>query len=290
MLPPIADLPESLRVALAEEPLDRDTVNVVADWFEVHGDQAADGVRHAASWARRMGADAQGLWAEARVGVNAYLMRWIPAGLGVLSVGEGTSRAQTRHRSTRLASGFWLGATMLTEGQLLGSGGRVPGRALGGNHPALGLNQSEIDLVLRRLNANRHHPYRLPTHAEWEWAGRAGTAGPTWLPAPGADALARIAWFYDNSRSIPVRPVARLAPNPWGLYDMLGNGFEWCADMLDRPDGPYATFRRDVRGFDWRATAPEVRVDARARRNPLGHHAEVGFRLALGAGGAFSSG
>jgi formylglycine-generating enzyme required for sulfatase activity len=72
--------------------------------------------------------------------------------------------------------------------------------------------------------------YRLPTEAEWEYALRAGTVGPRY------GHLAAIAWYRDTvvfdetSRNFQIEPVASLDPNPWGLYDMLGNVREWCDD------------------------------------------------------------
>ncbi|PZP19791.1 MAG: sulfatase, partial [Kocuria rhizophila] len=65
--------------------------------------------------------------------------------------------------------------------------------------------------------------YRLPTEAEWEFACRAGTTGPTYGP------LSEIAWTEADGVDSP-QPVATKQPNDFGLYDMLGNVWEWCWD------------------------------------------------------------
>jgi len=83
--------------------------------------------------------------------------------------------------------------------------------------------------------------YRLPTEAEWEYAARAGTRTPIYsgpmTSHPYAHCthdpnLAAIAWYCHNAGST-VHAVEALAPNGWGLYDMLGNADEWVADVFN---------------------------------------------------------
>jgi hypothetical protein len=90
----------------------------------------------------------------------------------------------------------------------------------------------------------------LPTEAQWEYACRAGAKGP--YPDSALDALA---WYKDNSGGT-AQPVATKRPNAWGLYDMLGNLDEWCADWSGNespsgvdPTGPAEGTRRVSRGF-----------------------------------------
>ncbi len=85
----------------------------------------------------------------------------------------------------------------------------------------------------------RKSGYRIPTNAEYEYAERAGTTGKWFFAPDGQNVNARgaeVAWWNDNSGG-KSHPVATRKPNPWGLYDMVGNLFEWCNDW----NAPYAT-------------------------------------------------
>lgn len=112
--------------------------------------------------------------------------------------------------------------------------------------------------------------YRLPTEAEWEHACRAGTSGVRY------GELDEIAWHRGNSGG-ELRDVATRAPNAWGLYDMIGNVWEWCWDLYDPAVyGPYRVFRgggahdrpRGCRASCRRKSHPSFRID------------DLGFRLA----------
>lgn len=112
--------------------------------------------------------------------------------------------------------------------------------------------------------------YRLPTEAEWEHACRAGTTGPRHGP------LDEIAWYRDNSGE-RIHAVGGKRPNDWGLYDMLGNVWDWCWDLYD-PD-VYGTYRV-LRGGGWSDEHWSCRASVRRRSHPTFRIDDVGFRVA----------
>nr|BFF22980.1 SUMF1/EgtB/PvdO family nonheme iron enzyme [Glycomyces mayteni] len=115
--------------------------------------------------------------------------------------------------------------------------------------------------------------YRLPTEAEWEHACRAGTAGPRYGD------LDAIAWHRGNSGE-RLHEVAGREPNPWGLYDMLGNAWEWCFDVYDRE--VYRDYRV-IKGGGWFDEHWSCRAGVRRRTMPVLRIDDLGFRPARNA-------
>ncbi|MET7916027.1 formylglycine-generating enzyme family protein [Streptomyces avermitilis] len=112
--------------------------------------------------------------------------------------------------------------------------------------------------------------YRLPTEAEWEHACRAGTTGPRY------GELDEIAWYRGNSGE-RMHEVGGRLPNAWGLYDMLGNVWDWCWDVYDAE--VYGTYRV-LRGGGWFDEHWSCRASMRRRSHPTYRIDDVGFRVA----------
>ena len=112
--------------------------------------------------------------------------------------------------------------------------------------------------------------YRLPTEAEWEYACRAGTDGPRYGD------LDDIAWYRENSGERR-HVVGEKQPNPWGLYDMLGNVWEWCWDLYDAE--VYGAYRV-LRGGGWFDEHWSCRASVRRRSHPTFTTDDLGFRIA----------
>ncbi|TYQ15271.1 UNVERIFIED_CONTAM: formylglycine-generating enzyme required for sulfatase activity [Acetivibrio alkalicellulosi] len=112
--------------------------------------------------------------------------------------------------------------------------------------------------------------YRLPTDAEWEYACKAGTTGARYGD------LDKIAWYKENSGG-KVHDVGEKEPNPWGLYDMLGNVWEWCWDVYD--EQVYGSYRI-LRGGGWSDPDRGCLATNRRRSHPTFSIDDLGFRLA----------
>jgi len=119
--------------------------------------------------------------------------------------------------------------------------------------------------------------YRLPTEAEWEYAARAGT-GTAYSFGDNPAELGRHAWFKDNSLRRRPSPVGQKEPNPWGLFDMYGNVWEWCNDWYEEdyyqhgpekdPPGPERSDSKVLRGGSWYSRAEECRSAYRLYEEP----------------------
>ena len=144
-------------------------------------------------------------------------------------------------------------------------------------YPAISMTQHAANKYAEWLSAKTGHFYRLPTEAEWEYACRAGTQ--TAFPwGDDASKLPEYAWFDDNSDG-KYQKVATKKPNPWGLYDMLGNVMEWTLDQY----APYPAsntpvtepwvkatkpYPHAVRGGAWTDSAGKCRCGARVASDP----------------------
>lgn len=112
--------------------------------------------------------------------------------------------------------------------------------------------------------------FRLPSEAEWQYACKAGTAGYQY------GEIDEIAWYNGNSDG-HIHETGKKQPNAWGLYDMLGNVWEWCWDVYDAEVyGSYRIFR----GGSWAEEARGCGASCRRRSHPTFSIDDLGFRLA----------
>ncbi len=181
-------------------------------------------------WATGIGRDRYGLFVEVEVIGVPFVMRWIPPGEFLMGSPENEPERDDdegpQHR-VRFEQGFWLAETACTQALW---------EAVMGNNPSKFKDDPEkpVENVgwkdARRFieTVNRNHPgleLRLPSEAEWEYACRAGTTTRYWF---GDEITPEDANYGENnSGTVPVRHYRR---NPWGLYQMHGNVWEWCQD------------------------------------------------------------
>jgi formylglycine-generating enzyme required for sulfatase activity len=205
-----------------------------------------------------------------------------------------------------LTRGFWIGKHEVTQGEYLEVTGTNPTDFPGDLSRAIS-SVAWFDatnycwlLTQRELAAGRipaGSQYRLPTEAEWECAARAGT---TTRFSYGDDdvnytSLTNYAWFLDLGHpDLIVHPVGQKLPNPWGLYDMHGNVWEWCQDWYSDqvggvqtdPQGPASNAQglKVMRGGAYDYPNNDCRSASRFFRFANWPDSDVGFRVVLDIG------
>src|SRR6267142_3780327 len=174
-------------------------------------------------------------------------MVFIPPGtfnLGTPTNEVNRSADEGPQMTVTISRGFWMGKYEVTQNEYLAIIGSNPS-GFPGNLDRPVETVSWLDatnycarLTQQELAAGRIPPgshYRLPTEAEWECAARASTSTRfSYGDDPNFTELANHAWYWFNS-DVATHPVGQKAPNPWGLYDMEGNVWEWTQDWY----GPY---------------------------------------------------
>jgi formylglycine-generating enzyme required for sulfatase activity len=201
-----------------------------------------------------------------------------------------------------ISHGFWMGKYEVTQGEYLAVMGNNPSYFTGDtNCPVERVGWFDASnycatLTQRERAAGRiatNVVYRLPTEAEWEYACRAWTSTRfSYGDDPEYTQLANYGWYADNS-GWTTHPVGQKLPNPWGLYDMHGNVFEWCQDWWSDsfpggiavdPQGPATGEDRVIRSGDWADIGRVSRSACRFLASPEGGLADMGFRVVLSPG------
>ena len=252
-------------------------------------------------WASDWGEDDEyGLWMALTLADVRQVFRWIAPGRFLMgSPADEPQRYddEAQHEVT-LSRGYWLADTACTQALWQAVMGENPsGFKDDARNPVESVSWEDVQGFIGELE--RRLPglsARLPSEAEWEYACRAGTTGPFSF----GEALTPERVNYNGNypyaggkkgqyRAKTV-PVASLPANAWGLYEMHGNVYEWCADWYGAypgepqvdPQGPPSGDSRVVRGGSWGSDGGGVRSARRFANGPGRRDQNVGFRLALG--------
>jgi formylglycine-generating enzyme required for sulfatase activity len=229
-------------------------------------------------------------------------MVWIGPGEFMISsppdeVGRFLDKEDPQTR-VKLTHGYWISKYETTQGEF---------EAVLGFNPSLfaGDDQRPVEDVdwfdavrycqqlTERERQDGHLPpdfeYRLPTESEWAYAARAGTTTRySYGNDPTYEQLRKYAWYVGNSGLRP-HPIGQKLPNPWGLYDIYGNVFEWCSDWFGQLPGGFVTdyqgadsgTDRMIRGGYWGSTPDFCRSATRVHFPPATRISYLGFRIVL---------
>ncbi len=246
---------------------------------------------------------------EPRVDVDMAFIR-IPAGTFTMGDIAGVGRANERPVHTvTLTHDFYIGMYEVTQAEYLAITGENPSYFT--DHEGLPVETVSWYDAIRFANAMSEREgfspcyegdgtviggggnpyacegYRLPTEAEWEYAARGGTTTTYSFGGEETDPGSH-AWYAHNSEE-KTHPVGEKAPNPWGLYDVHGNVWEWVHDryqsgyassQLSDPLGAPSGQERVKRGGSWDRTPEYLRLAYRSSYGPSSRYYNFGFRLA----------
>jgi formylglycine-generating enzyme required for sulfatase activity len=252
-------------------------------------------------------------------------LRWIPPGRFLMGSPEdepGRYDFEGPRHLVTIGRGFWLAETPCTQALWQAvMGGDNRSRFQSPDRPVERVSWEDVQTFLARINDRVPDlDLVLPSEAQWEYACRAGSATAIYtggMPILGdnnAPALDPVAWYGGNSgvgfeldsghdssgwpeKQYPhekagTRPVKLKRPNAWGLYDMLGNVWEWCADAWHASyqgapvngsvwqDPEQSGAERVLRGGSWSGHARYVRSACRSGYGPGFRYGNFGFRCA----------
>ena len=189
---------------------------------------------------------------------------WIPPGTFQMGCSPGDGECYSDEKPAKavtISKGFDLGESEVTQAAYQKVTGKNPSYYKGADRPVEQVTWDEAKSYCLAVGG------RLPSEAEWEYAARAGTTAARY------GALDKVAW-YDKNTGSSTEAVKQKEPNAWGLYDMLGNVWEWVEDLYP------GTLMRVLRGGSWRHLSRYARASFRSRLDPSVQNDNLGFRCA----------
>ncbi len=243
--------------------------------------------------------DSESMWSESssrkagtrqtlKIGDAEYGFCWIPAGefdMGSLESEEDRYGNERLHH-VKFTRGFWMLETPTTQALYEKVIGENPSKFKGDDRPVERVSWVDATKFCAELTTRlpKGAKASLPTEAQWEYACRAGTTTAYWYGNSADSGKMN----YDNNVD-ETTPVEKYPANPWGLYDMHGNVWEWCLDYFGGyptgtatdPKGPNSASKRVSRGGGWRNNASRCRSANRCRFVAVNRFSTLGFRFLL---------
>lgn len=255
-------------------------------------------------WASAWGDDQYGLWADLTVNGATQRMRWIePSGPEGFWMGstpkerkairdkdaqKWANKCESAPTKVVVPQGFWLADTPCTQAFWTSVMGESPSYFRDQQDAALrpveNVSWDDVEAFVLRFAAVPEWGWAdrlcLPTESHWEYAARAGSNTAYWWGDEPDSAMAN--WDGELAGTTPVQ---RYPANPWGLYDVHGNVWEWCADpwrqRLNAPEAQPDASGRVVRGGSWFDLPDFARLAFRLGGLRGGRDRFLGFRFAL---------
>ncbi len=246
--------------------------------------------------------DQYGIYADVEIKTNAQSVtqrfRWIEPGtfmMGSPESEEGRDDDEIRHQVT-LTKGYWIADTETTQQLWQAVMNSNPSSFKGEQRPVEEVSWNDVRQFLKKLNQfNPKLNAKLPTEAQWEYATRAGTSTPFSFGRELTLEKVNYSGNWDNrewgvgSKKETVN-VKSLPPNPWGLYEVHGNVWEWVADTWQEKlsaepvSDPLVETEssRVIRGGSWDVIGRGVRSAVRYHDDADDRSHYLGFRISLG--------
>jgi len=229
-----------------------------------------------------------------KITVNGQMFKMIKVEGGTFLMGaldsdnNASSNSKPAHQVT-ITGDYYIGRTEVTQNLWKAVMNSNPSDFTGNlNRPVESINWHDCQDFIIRLNKLTGMNFRLPTEAEWELAARGGKKTMYYWWPYGNYSLNDVAWYYDNSNQI-THSVGSKPANDLGLYDMLGNVWEWCLDYfsdysneaLIDPIGPFNHGSSNIiRGGSWVDQYYTCSVVSRGYHS-YSKYNDIGLRLAL---------
>jgi formylglycine-generating enzyme required for sulfatase activity len=245
-------------------------------------------------WPSPIGRDQYGYWSDLRVGRTTQRMRWLAPGSFIMGspVGEPHRRRDEDQHAVTVSTGFWIADTPCTQDLWRTVTDANPSHFSSHRQsPVEEVSQDDIAEFLTVLHRRLGAVFALPTEAEREYACRAGTVSA--YPGHFLDAwnmydVDAMGWYEGNSWG-RTHDVHGKLPNPWGLYDMQGNVWEWCSDWIGDyprdavtdPHGPDHGVEKVLRGGSWDSPEWYCRSAQRWSALPNSRSRNIGFRFCI---------